>query len=87
VSPSKLIQSSAASGGVDKLWDKGRFCAAHVSMLSSASKTAKFVDSSWLNPRWILAVLKSELNSPVQKSGHDWSSKTGVSLWMQLVEE
>jgi hypothetical protein len=86
VSFSKFIPSSVASEGADKLCDKSRFRAAHVSMLSSASQTATFAVSSSLNPKWMLNVSESELNSPFQRSGHDGSSRVGVSLWTQLVE-
>lgn len=86
VSSSKLIPSSVASEGADKLCDKSRFCAAHVSMLSSASQIATFAVSSSLNPNWMLNVSESELNSPFQRPGQDGSSSVGISLWTQLVE-
>jgi hypothetical protein len=86
VSSSKLIPSTVASEGADKPCDKSKSCAAHVSMLSSASQTATFAVSSSLNPKWMLSVSESELNSPFQRSGHGGSSRIGVSLWMQLVE-
>ena len=86
VSSSKLIPSSVASEGTDRLCDKSRSVAAHVSMLSSASQTATFVVSSSLNPKLMLNVSESELNSPFQRPGQDGSSSVGISLWMQLVE-
>jgi hypothetical protein len=86
VSSSKLIPSFVAPEGADKVCDQSRSCAAHVSMLSSTSQTAAFVVSSSLNPKWMLNVSESELNCPFQRSGHDGSSRIGVSLWTQLVD-
>ena len=86
VSFSKLIPSFVASEGADKVCGQSRSRAAHVSMLSSASHTATFVVLSSLNPKWMSNVLESELNSPFQRSGHDGSSRVGVSLWTQLVD-